>query len=98
MAERQNGDGGWPPSPQEVKLVDLLERYAAIELNLSATDRGAGDVGSLTRPNGIVSRLAETRMIPEKRLHTSCAASVPILCLRQPRRIKNSAMSQRPDD
>src|ERR1700744_5653457 len=40
-----------------------------------------------------LDRITRISHSPGKRLHTSCAASVPIRCLRQPRRTKNSAMS-----
>jgi hypothetical protein len=40
-----------------------LERDTAIELDLSAADRGTRDIGGLARPDGIVSRLAEAGMV-----------------------------------
>jgi hypothetical protein len=57
-------DGGQPPSILEwAKLYESLERYASVELYLSASDRGAGDDGSLARSDSIVSRLAEAGMV-----------------------------------
>ena len=43
----------------------LLERYASVELYLSSPDRGAGDDGSLTRSDCIISWLAEAGMVQD---------------------------------
>jgi hypothetical protein len=72
-------DGGCPPSILEcAKLNELLERYASGELDLPASDRGAGDDGSLARSDSIVSRLAKAGVVqhvpgicPDLQLHTT---------------------------
>ena len=45
------------------EMSSFLERDTAVELDLSASDRGAGDNGTLARSDSIVSRLAEAGMV-----------------------------------
>ena len=52
-----------PPSQREADLCHLLERNAAVELNLSASYRSGCDLRGLARADGIISWLSEASVV-----------------------------------
>jgi hypothetical protein len=63
-ARQKKRDGGLSRHLKgRLTLSHLLERYAAVKLNLPASYRGACDLRGLTRANRIISWLSEASVV-----------------------------------